>query len=121
MRTIGESCISRRPRLRAVFAALLLIPLLSGCLLISGEQTINGPLAGTGHLSTTFVSAEGGEERTVTVSDANANLHAIVLITLDTGDLQIDVLQPDGRMSAVYYPEGYAAGQMSAKGMIGRA
>jgi|GEM_PF-2636169 len=86
-------------QLRAVFAALLLIPLLSGCLLISGEQTMIGPLAGTGRLSTMFVSAEGSEERTVTVSDANADLHAIVLITLDTGDLQVDLLQPDGALA----------------------
>ena len=81
------------------FVALLLVPLLSGCLLISGEQTMIDLSAGTGNLSTTFVGAEGGEERTVKVSAGAATLRAIVMISLATGDLQIDLLQPDGSLA----------------------
>jgi hypothetical protein len=89
----------RRRSLRALLSALLLAPLLSGCLLVSGEQTTIDHLAGAGNVSTTFVSAEGGEQRTAQVSDHAAELQAIAIISLDTGDLQIDVLQPDGSVA----------------------
>jgi hypothetical protein len=91
--------MARPPLLRALLAALLLAPLLSGCLLISGEQTTIDLLAGTGNLSTTFVSAEGGEERTVQVSEGAAELQAIAIVSLEAGDLQIDLLQPDGSVA----------------------
>jgi hypothetical protein len=89
----------RRPILRALLTALLLSPLLSGCLLLSGEQTTIDLLAGTGNVSTTFVSAEGGEERTVQVSDGASELQAITIISLESGDLQIDLIQPDGSVA----------------------
>ncbi len=95
---IGYRLFSRQS-LRALLAALLLTPLLSGCLLISGEQTMIDMFAGAGNLSTTFVSAEGGEERTVRVSEGSADLQAIVIILLESGDLQIDLLQPDGSLA----------------------
>jgi flagellar biosynthesis/type III secretory pathway chaperone len=34
---------------------------------------------------------------------------------------RLDVLQPTGRMSAMYFPEGFTAAPMSPKGIIGRA
>jgi flagellar biosynthesis/type III secretory pathway chaperone len=45
----------------------------------------------------------------------------LIQLKLQRINQRLDVLQPDGRLGAIYYPEGYAAGQMSSKGMIGRA
>lgn len=89
---------SRAPRL-AMLLVVLLAPLLAGCLLVSGEQTTIDLQAGTGNLSTTFVSAEGSEERTVQVSDGPTELQAIAIIAVESGDLQIDLLQPDGSVA----------------------
>ncbi len=83
----------------ATIIALLLAPLLGGCLLVSGERTTIDLLAGSGNVSTTFVSAEGGEERTVQVGDGPAELQVIAIIGVELGDLQIDLLQPDGAVA----------------------
>ncbi|MBX0326507.1 hypothetical protein K2Z83_02210 [Oscillochloris sp. ZM17-4] len=91
--------MARRSPALAILAVLLLAPLLSGCLLISGERTTIDLLAGSGNVSTTFVSAEGGEERAVQVSDGPADLQAIAIIAIESGDLQIDLLQPDGAVA----------------------
>lgn len=89
----------KRQPLAALLAALFLIPLLAGCLLISGEQTTIDLQVGAGNLSTTFVSAEGSEERTVQVSDGPSEIQVIALIAVESGDLQIDLLQPDGALA----------------------
>ncbi|NTW00223.1 MAG: hypothetical protein HGA19_02835 [Oscillochloris sp.] len=91
--------MARRLSLRASLAVLLCAPLLGGCLLISGEQTTIDLLNGTGNISTTFVSAEGGEERTVQVGDRPAEIQAIAIVAVESGDLQIDLLQPDGSVA----------------------
>ncbi|MEI7770154.1 MAG: hypothetical protein WCI67_09215 [Chloroflexales bacterium] len=106
----------RRPPLRALLAALLLAPLLNGCLLLSGEQTTIDLLAGAGNLSTTFVSAEGGEERTVQVGKGSAELQAIAVVSLESGDLQIELLQPDG--SVAFAIAGRPDTQMTRSGPV---
>jgi hypothetical protein len=88
-----------RRTILALLATLLLTPLLSGCLLISGERTTIDLLAGVGNVSTTFVSAEGNEERTVQVGDGPTELQVIAIIAIESGDLQIDLLQPDGAVA----------------------
>lgn len=45
----------------------------------------------------------------------------LIQIKLRGVNQRLEVLQPDGRMAAVYHPEGYAAAQMATKGIIGRA
>jgi hypothetical protein len=90
--------MGRRTTLASIIA-LLLAPLLGGCLLVSGERTTIDLLAGSGNVSTTFVSAEGGEERTVQVGDGPAELQVIAIIGVESGDLQIDLLQPDGAVA----------------------
>ncbi|WP_238613483.1 hypothetical protein [Candidatus Oscillochloris fontis] len=75
---------------------LLLLVLLSGCLLLSGEETSIDLLDQSGNLSTTFVSGEGSEERTLRVSEGETTLHVIVMVSVESGDLQIEMLQPDG-------------------------
>ena len=45
----------------------------------------------------------------------------LIQIKLRSVNERLSVLQPIGLMDAVYYPEGFAAAQMSSKGIIGRA
>jgi flagellar biosynthesis/type III secretory pathway chaperone len=45
----------------------------------------------------------------------------LIQMKLQSINERLDVLQPAGRMSAVYFPEGFAAAPMSSKGAIGRA
>jgi flagellar biosynthesis/type III secretory pathway chaperone len=45
----------------------------------------------------------------------------LVQVKLRSINDRLDVLRPSGRMSAVYYPAGFAAAPMSSKGIIGRA
>lgn len=77
----------------------LLVPALAGCALLSGEETTIDLQAGTGNLSTTFVGAEGSEERTVQVSDGPAELQVIAILAIESGDLQVDLVQPDGALA----------------------
>jgi hypothetical protein len=108
--------MDRRPRALAILVALLLAPLLGGCLLVSGEQTTIDLLAGTGNVSTSFVSAEGGEERTVKVGEGAVALQAITIISLESGDLQIDLLQPDG--SVAFAVSGRPDAQVTRSGPV---
>jgi hypothetical protein len=73
--------------------------LLSGCLLVSGEAMTIDLADGVGNVSTTFVSAEGNEERSVRVSDGAVELQVITIVGLESGDLEIALLQPDGALA----------------------
>lgn len=84
--------------LRPALSVLVLIAL-SGCLLISGEETTIDLRNGVGNLSASFVSAEGGEERTVQLGLPDAEVQVIVIVAVESGDLQIEVLQPDGALA----------------------
>jgi hypothetical protein len=75
--------------------------LLSGCLLISGEQTTIAQEGGTASIFTTFVSAEGSDEYRLPALPANTEVQAIVMVAVESGDLQIALLQPDGSVSFV--------------------
>jgi hypothetical protein len=107
--------MDRRPRLSAVLA-LLLASLLSGCLLVSGEQTTIDLLEGTGNVSTSFVSVEGREERVVQVSDEAAELQVIAIVTIESGDLQLDIIQPDG--SVAFAISGRPDAQVTRSGPV---
>jgi hypothetical protein len=65
-------------------------------MLVSGEATTIDLAGGVGNLSSTFVSAEGSEERTVQVSDGPAELQVIAIVAIESGDLELELLQPDG-------------------------
>jgi hypothetical protein len=73
--------------------------LLSGCILMSGEATTIDLQEGGGNLLTTFVSAEGAEERVIDVGTPGAELQVIAVVEVDSGDLELTVLQPDGEVS----------------------
>jgi len=70
--------------------------LLSGCLMMSGEQTSADAQPTGGNLSTTFVSAEGGQERTIETGAGPTMLNVIATVKVQQGELQLEVLAPNG-------------------------
>lgn len=89
---------------RRLIATLCLIgcaALLAGCLLISGEQTTVSVQGSAANILTTFVSAEGSDEYRVPALPANTEAQAIVMVAVESGDVQIDLIQPDGAVSFV--------------------
>ncbi len=104
--------------LSIVHRLLLLVccGLLSGCLLISGEQTSLDQQDSNGTVATTFVSAEGSEIRTITVADTMIMVKVIVMVSVDSGDLRLDVLQPDG--SVAFTVEGHPDEQVTRTSRI---
>ncbi|MFN3373004.1 MAG: hypothetical protein ACK44M_05480 [Chloroflexus sp.] len=89
---------------RRLIATLCLIGcavLLAGCLLISGEQTTVSLQGSAANILTTFVSAEGSDEYRVPALPANTEAQAIVMLAVESGDVQIDLIQPDGAVSFV--------------------
>ncbi len=70
--------------------------LLSGCLLISGERTAQDAQPAGGNLATAFVSAEGSEERSFAIGGPSREVQVTGIVSVETGDLTIELLQPDG-------------------------
>ncbi len=81
----------------SLVAALALF--LSGCLLISGEQTSEDAQPAGGNFSTTFVSAEGGAERTIKTGAGPATLNVIAAIRVQQGELRLEMLDPNGAVA----------------------
>lgn len=90
--------------------------LLSGCLLISGEQSRFDQQDTNGTVATTFVSAEGSEIRTITVADTIITVEVIVTVSVDSGDLRVDLLQPDG--SVAFTVKGHPTEQVTHTSQI---
>lgn len=78
---------------------LLLAGLLSGCLLISGEQTTLDLASEGGNVLTTFVSAEGNEVRSIDTGAPGAEFQVITVVEVDSGDLELALIQPDGAVA----------------------
>jgi hypothetical protein len=72
---------------------------LSGCLLISGEQTSLDLAEGGGNVLTTFVSAEGGEVRAIETGAPGAELQVIAVVEAVSGDLQLSLIDADGSVA----------------------
>ena len=79
--------------------ALAVIFALSGCMLVSGELTSADTPAAGGNLSTSFVSAEGSETRTLETGSAG-NVDVITIVSADEGTLTVELLDPAG--SVIY-------------------
>jgi hypothetical protein len=73
--------------------------LTSGCLLLSGEQTSVDAQPAGGNFSTTFVSAEGGAERTIQTGAGPATLNVIAALRVQQGELRLEMLSPDGAVA----------------------
>jgi hypothetical protein len=79
--------------------SLLCCLLLAGCLLMSGEETTIDLQAGGGNVLTTFVSAEGSEERTLDIGAPGAEVQVIAVVEVDSGDLELSLIEPDGGLA----------------------
>ena len=60
-------------------------------------------------------------DRAEQARELNQLASRLIQIKLRSVNERIDTLQPAGWMDPVYQPEGFAATQLSAKGIIGRA
>src|SRR5205085_4324773 len=85
----------------AAIIALLccLALLLSGCLLASGEQSASDTQPTGGNSSTTFVSAEGEQERTLATGASATTMNVIVILTVQEGELQLEILDPQASVT----------------------
>lgn len=104
-----------RTVLRATLCTLILA-VLSGCLLISGEASTIDQQGGAGNVSTQFVSAEGSEERTFQATEANGQLQVIAIVAVESGDLSIDLLDPSG--SVVFTVAARPGAQITRSGLV---
>jgi|GEM_PF-761896 len=68
--------------------------LLSGCLLVSGEQSAADPHPTGGNLSTSFVSAEGDDLRTLATGAGPTVVNVILIVSIQQGELRLEVLDP---------------------------
>lgn len=93
---VGWRSVVYGHRIGGILITLALLFTLSGCMLVSGEATTIDLAGGVGNLSSAFVSAEGNEERTVQVSDGPTEVQVIAIVAVESGDLEITLLQPDG-------------------------
>jgi hypothetical protein len=85
-------------------------------MLISGEATTIDLQGGAGNISTQFVSAEGGEDRTVQAAEASAELQVIAIVAVESGDLSIDLLDPSG--SVVFTVAARPGSQITRSGLV---
>lgn len=83
-------------RLARVLLLVCAVAALSGCLLVSGEETALDLVEGGGNVLTTFVSAEGSEVRSFETGAPGAEVQVIAVVEVNSGDLQLALLQPDG-------------------------
>ena len=83
---------------------LVIIHLLTGCLLIAGDQQSADRAEDAGNVSVRFVSAEGTEVRQVLAADAASSLDVTVFAQVERGQLRIEVLDPQD--SVVFVVEG---------------
>ncbi|MFP4440857.1 MAG: hypothetical protein ACLFVO_26785 [Chloroflexaceae bacterium] len=84
----------------SVLGALFLV-LLSGCLLVSGEQTSVDLQPGGGNLSVSFVSAEGQTTHELKVSEEERLMRVIAIVEVESGDLRLELLRPNGAVEFV--------------------
>ena len=87
--------------LRRLFVVVCCVPVLAGCLLMSGAQQSADRAEDAGNVSVQFVSAEGTEERTVTAADGETTLLVTVFARSEQGQLRIEVLDPQGSATLV--------------------
>lgn len=103
-------------RLLRLIGLLILGGLLSGCLLLSGEQAALDLQDGSGNLLTTFVGAEGREVRTLDVGLPDADLLVIVILGVESGDLELALYTPEGGLA--FAVESRPGTQVTRSGVV---
>ncbi len=102
-------------RARRALLVLVVLPLLTNCLLISGAQQSSDRAEDAGNVNLQFVSMDGMEVREVAAADGAADLLVTIFARVDRGQLRIEVLDPNG--SAVIVVEGTPEEQV-ARGTV---
>ena len=77
----------------------LIVLSLTACLLISGEATSTDIQDGAGNLLSSFVGAEGQTERILELGLAESEVQVIAILSVESGDLEITLMQPDGSVA----------------------
>lgn len=80
---------------------VLCVPLLTGCLLVSGGQPSADRADDAGNVSLQFVSADGTEVREVIAADSATKLLVTVFARAEQGQLRIEILDPQGSATLV--------------------
>ena len=77
----------------------LIVLSLAACLLISGEATSTDIQDGAGNLVSSFVGAEGRAERILELGLVDSEVQVIAIVSIESGDLELVLLQPDGSVA----------------------
>src|SRR5579859_7017798 len=77
-----------------LFGLLVMATLLSGCMLISGEQTTSDSQSNGGNVSTTFVGAEGATDRFL-ATGGSGQVTVLAILGESSGKLRLEVVAPD--------------------------
>lgn len=104
-----------RRRAWSLLRLVLALPLLTGCLLMSGAQQSSDRSTDGGNVSVQFVSADGTEVRQEPAADGPTDLLVTVFARAERGQLRIEVLDPQG--SAMVIVEGTPEEQV-ARGTV---
>ncbi len=94
-RVIGGAALIR------MLCVVLVLPWLTGCLLISGGQQSTDRVIDAGNVTVQFVSAEGTETRQVQAADGASELDVTVYARAERGQLRIEVLDPQNSVRLV--------------------
>lgn len=118
MLAMGAMLVRRDFVVRCIEALVLgwLVLVLSGCMLISGAQTSTDAQPIGGNTSVSFVGAEGFREYTLQTGAVKATMNVIILMTLQEGELQLELLDPEG--SVVMVVRGRPDQSISRSGTI---
>ncbi|MCU0491462.1 MAG: hypothetical protein MUD01_07740 [Chloroflexaceae bacterium] len=98
-----------------ILSSLLLFGL-TGCLLASGERTTTDIQDGNGNVSSSFVSAEGRSDRSVKVTEGEATLQVIGFVSVESGDLTLELLEPNG--AVVFAVASQPGNQVTRSGQV---
>jgi len=66
---------------------------------MSGEQTSVDAQPAGGNFSTTFVSAEGEQQRTIATGAGPTTLNVIATVRVQQGELRVELLDPSGAVT----------------------
>lgn len=80
---------------------VMLLPLLSGCLLVSGQTQTGDSTDDGGNVYVDFVSAEGTETRTVQTNFVARSLEVLVSARTEQGQLRVEILDANDSVALV--------------------
>jgi hypothetical protein len=91
--------LCRLGRLAGRLACAASMLLLAGCMLASGQRASTDIRPDAGNTSVSFIGAEGSDAQFLEIGQPNTRFNVIVTAQVDTGDLQVDML--DGASGTV--------------------